>query len=204
MDKSNIECIGSNNYDVVRPLSNNELLIVAHELYNNKDKYIEILKKYIQSYKEKDGSNEQISEYQLYTNMLTYGLENGPEWTITQIIELVNEMKYRKADKPSAIFKSLSKISEQRCIPHSSFQFGKPACVTEKMDGSQVCIDIWSDHDMFTITSHSGGQISPSKITGIIVTDINPQAHPGHKTLRDHCFQGGNLTQNFQPLIPLL
>jgi hypothetical protein len=193
-----------NRYDVKRLLSNNQLLSVAHELSDNSCNYKTILQKHIYTYTTMEGSEEQKKDYIKYVNVLYQGLEKGSDWTIAQIIDLTNEMKYRKASKPNVMFKSLSTIPEEFGIPNDCFEFGKPACVTEKMDGAQICIDILSYKEQFTITSHSGGQISPSNANGITVSDLDPKARDGHTTLRDHTFQGGNLTKNLQQLIPVL
>lgn len=84
-----------------------------------------------------------------------------------------------------------------------AFEFGKPACATEKIDGTQLRVGFKKGIKPFSVLSHNNGAIVGGKKL-ITEKDLEPYIPPKHTKPRNVTFQGGDLTLNLIPLLPIL
>jgi hypothetical protein len=190
-------------YDIRRPICRQDVLEqikriqTAHE--NDNAVFQEEVSKIVEELKAIEATDEKFQQKLIKT--LT---KCDYDECISTLRDMIKELKYRGAGKPYQIFKSLSTIPEDNdSLPNGCFQLGQPFCITEKVDGTQIQIGLKTGHDTFQLLSHSGNSLLTKK-NMTTLEDLEPKAKPGHTKLRDQEFQGGNLTQNFTPLIPIM
>lgn len=187
-------------FDVCRPLQKQNVIGIIHQLLKEGSKAIDSI---IQK-------EEQLEKPDIdLIDLLKGGKESSVDDLKVKLCQYINEIKYRKAGKPYNIFQGISDMSTGKDLPNNEaverpkgcFQFSKPCCLTEKLDGTQIQIGFIKGQDEFYMLSHSGNGIVDGKKL-ITTKDLEPAAKPGHTTIRYKEFQKGNLTNNFLPLIP--
>lgn len=180
-------------YDVQRPIGRQNVLELIRRIQAiqplSKD-HPEILKIVEELENEKIPDDKLIDVFK----------KSDPQMYISHLQEMIKELKYRSAGKPYQIFKSFSTIPEDcDSLPSGCWRMGTPFCVTEKVDGTQVQVHL--RENSFQMLSHSGRNIINHENGWSSLKDLEPYAKPGHTTMNDVEYQGGNLTKNFSPLM---
>lgn len=194
-------------YDICRPVCRQDIIKIIKDIIKVSSDNVEFTK--VVYYHIKELKSKIVPDDKLI-KLLEWGYGETISDLITQLCAMIAELRYRSAGKPYQIFKSLSTIPPDiDSLPSGCFQFGNPFSFTEKIDGTQIQIgvkrynsELGIEGNPFYMQSHSGGSIIGKNL--ITLKDLEPCARPGHTSVKDHTFQGGNLTKNFIPLIPNL
>lgn len=194
-------------FDYYSELERKDIIDIIKQLIVSKDdfnKQLEILKISIQHQEQLEKPDD------ILIKLLKEGLgKQNISQLIQKLKDSINQLKYRGAGKPYNVFKGFDIENLSPFEPKGTMKFDQPVCVTEKVDGTQIQLGLkkyipeLNDENVFQLRSHSGGSIVNKK-THITLNDLKPYTIPGHTTIRKHEFQGGNLTDNFMPLIPQL